>query len=225
MLGWIVWQAYALNSDYNPFSDSEMEQIHASALKNDKQPTIRCITKLTEENVCRFTIYRGDKLLYAEVFDLWFRYSDTYIADLDNNGLEDVVKPHYRSTEKLDDGCELLIFSQYEPGKFARFDMPVERFSPKNVFDMDGDGHREILSCALVEYDQHNYWLYHVWHLEGDRLVCVDAKWDFPRAIRYTQGPNQRPASQSDLAQIVVRAPSIAVTPGKPGTIYKSQGF
>ena len=220
-----MWQAPALDTNYTPFSDAEMVRISASALQSEHHPAIHCITKLTEENVCRFTIYQGERLLYAEVFDEWFRHSNTYIADLDNNGLDDVVKARIRSTSELVDGHELLIFSQYEPGKFARFNLPAERFSPENVFDMDGDQHREILSCDLVEYKQHNYWLYHLWHLDGNRLVCVDKAFDFPRAIRFTSGPNQRPVLADDLAQIVVRAHPISVYPGPPGTRYMSQGF
>ncbi|HQL60976.1 MAG TPA: hypothetical protein PLQ35_01655 [bacterium] len=45
---------------------------------------------------------------------------------------------------------------------------------------------KEIVTCLLVRYDGHNYWVYRYWNLLKGELAFVDDKHSLPHAIRFT---------------------------------------
>ena len=104
-------------------------------------------------------------------------------------------------------GCDLIIFSQYEAGHFAKIILPHERFTNEDICDIDGDKKKEIVNCVLVNYENHNYWVYRCWKLDGKELRNADNAYKFPRAIWFTNKPNNTLVSQDVLNEIMKKYP------------------
>ena len=56
--------------------------------------------------------------------------------------------------------------------------------------DLDGDGVYEIVVCSFQNYKKHNYLLYNLYHLQGNKLVNVNRKFDYPIMIQLLYGDN-----------------------------------
>jgi len=150
------------------------------------------------------------KNVFTETTDIWMTYTKTIVADLDGNGLEDVVKEAYYGTLGLGIGCDLMIFSQHAPGKFSVIVLPSERFSSDDICNLDQQGQKEILTCVLVGCEGHNYWVYRCWHLSGKKVVSVDEQHGFPRAVWFTNKPNHRLVTREHLKTILENYPQIS---------------
>lgn len=87
--------------------------------QNKGKSSIKAEVVRGEDDVICWRIYVNGKLIIQEKYDEWMILSKPIIADLDKNGLDDVVKlePHMNSMST----GELFIFSQYKPGKFFKF--------------------------------------------------------------------------------------------------------
>ncbi len=212
--------AFALDPNYCPFSRAEMKLVKTTRVKNASHSNVAASVIHTGEDTRVFRITIGGTKVYEETVDIWMERTRTIVADLDRNGLEDVIKEVYHGTQGLGLGCELLIFTQYESGKFARILIPSERFTPDDICDLDGDGKKEIVTCVLVKYGGHNYWVYRCWNIPGAKLACVDAKHGFPRAVWFTKKPNQQLIKPDLLQKITDNYPVFSTektkSPNKP---------
>lgn len=206
---------YALDGNYSPFSDAEMKRVKATQIKNAPHTKIIADATYTEDGNCVFRISIEGTPILRETGNNWMMNTKTIVADIDGNGLADVIKEIYPGTQGLGLGCSLLIFSQYERGKFSRIFLPSERFSPEDISDFDEDSKKEIVTCVLVECEDdknkamHSYWVYRCWKLSGTKLVCTDAQHGFPRSIHFTNKPNHERIKLDLLKKIMVNYPTI----------------
>jgi hypothetical protein len=201
--------AKAFDPNYNPYTDKELKQIKATALAPNPKTDVNCIIKITEEGDSKIIIFCKNKSVYEELFNYWFSYMKPIIADIDGNGLDDVVKFYHHGTLGLQLGCDLLIFSQYEKSHFVKLKLPLDRFTKEDICDINNDKKKEIINCVLVNYEGHNYWVYRCWRLEGKILKNIDESTKFPRAIWFTNKPNNTLISPDKLKEIMKNYPAI----------------
>jgi hypothetical protein len=180
----------AVNTFFDPFTKSEQQRRKESHIQHNTESNVQAIV-LQEQNNPMLYLLRvsvgGRPVFEKRPENYWFHVGDPIVADLDGNGLDDVVKNFYPGSQGYSFRCTLMIFSQYFYGKFNEFVLPVERFVENDIFDLDGDGVYEIITSCLVKYRAHNYWVYRCWHVNGQKLVNVDRTYNFPRAILFTK--------------------------------------
>jgi hypothetical protein len=210
ILAWAA-QALALDTNYCPFAEREMLRVSATRTTTATGTSVVSVFAKTSDDTAEFRISVGRTNVVVMPVDIWLEHTKTIIADLDGNGLEDVAKEAYYGSQGLLLGCDLMVFSQYQPGKFALITIPSERFSPDDICDLDGDGAKEIVTCVLVGCEDHNYWVYRCWQLSGRKLICDDKPHGFPRAVWFTNKPNDRLVAHELLLKIMVNYPSVAL--------------
>lgn len=132
------------------------------------------------------------KVKYIEKKRYYPYYSQHIVADIDGNRLADLIFKYWPGSQGLGLGCGIVVYLQRENGNFEKLTLPAERFSPEDIFDIDGDGVFEIVTAELVKYQEHNYWLYRCWHIKDYKITNVDSKFEFPKAIWFTFKPNQK---------------------------------
>ena len=217
----VTWAAAvsALDTKYSPFSEAEMLRIratratsgsgtHSATGKHVAATVVNTASNASCES-WEFRIAVDGTNVFAQATDIWMTHTKTIISDLDGNGLEDVAKEVYHGAQGLCLGCDLMIFSQYAPGKFSVITLPSERFTSDDICNLDNKGQREIVTCVLVGCEDHNYWVYRCWHLSGKKLVSVDQKYGFPRAVWFTNKPNHRLVARDLLTKILANYPYI----------------
>ena len=165
-----------------------------------------------QEGVDRSNHLRRREKVHQDRHPYWFHINKPVIVDLDDNGLDDVMKYYYPGSQGLALGCYLYVYSQIEEGKFVRHKLPAERFSNDDVFDLDGDGKKEFVTCALVKFRGHNYWVYRCWQLKGKAIINVDKDHRFPRAVWFTHKPNRRLVGAKTLKQIMKNYPKLELS-------------
>lgn len=213
LLAIVAWTAptLALDTNYCPFSAQEMLRISSTRTTTETGTSVAAIFARTSDGTTEFRIAVGRTNVVAVPVTPWLEHTKTIIADLDGNGLEDVIKEAYPGTQGLMLGCHLMVFSQYLPGKFALIAIPSERFSSDDICDLDGDGSKEIVTCVLVGFENHNYWVYRCWQLSGRKLISVDNQHGFPRAVWFTNKPNRRRLANDLLMKIMVNYPELTL--------------
>jgi hypothetical protein len=201
---------YATDDKYSPFTSEENNARKSRPANNNTKTEITCKIEDLDNKETHLRIYLEGKLIHDEECDYHIHYSgEPIIADLDGNGLDDIVQNWYRGSQGLLLGCELIVLSQYEKGKFKKYLLPAERFGSNDVFDIDNDGKFEFVTCALVNLDQHNYWVYRCWRIVGDKIVSVDKQCGFPRAIWFTEKPNRKLVDADLLSDIMKNYPKL----------------
>ena len=219
MLTWAA-TASALDTNYTPFAKSEMLRINStrattgigtrSAIGKHVVATIvNAATNVMGES-WEFRIAVDGTNVFTQATDIWMTHTKMIVADLDGNGLEDVVKEVYHGSQGLMLGCDLMIFSQYERGKFSAIKLPAERFTADDICNLDNKGRKEIVTCVLVGNGGHNYWVYRCWNLSGSKLVSVDKEFGFPRAVWFTEKPNRKLVKQDLLEKIIANYPKMS---------------
>ncbi len=203
--------AFALDKDYSPFTVKEMSRVAATRTESETGQNVATSFVRSEECDGEFRIAVGGANVLVQPTDNWSQMTKTVIADLNKDGLEDVVKEVYHGTQGLGLGCDLMLFSQYAPGKFSVITVPSDRFTSDDICDLDKDGQKEIITCVLVMCEGHNYWVYRCWHLTGHELVSVDAKYGFPRAVQFKNKPNHQLVAPELLTQIMANYPDITL--------------
>jgi hypothetical protein len=204
----------ALDANYSPFTQAEILRINATRATSSTgthvvASIVNTTTNASEETPWEIRITVDGTNVFSQAADYWWRHTKTIVTDLDGNGLEDVVKEAYYGSQGLLLGCDMMIFSQYVKGKFAAITLPAERFSSDDICNLDNKGRKEIVTCVLVDYGGHNYWVYRCWNLSGSKLVSVDKEYGFPRAVWFTEKPNHRLVKQDLLAKIMANYPTI----------------
>jgi hypothetical protein len=209
----IAVSAKAFDPNYNPFTEKELKQIKATSLSSNLKSDVNCVIKRTSDSNNRITIYYRGKTVYEELFDYAFSYNNKLIiSDIDSNGLDDVIKYYFHGTLGLGLGCDLLIFSQYEKGRFIKLKIAHERFSKEDICDINNDKKKEIINCILVNCNGHNYWVYRCWRLDGKVLKNIDYTTGFPKAVWFTNKPNNKMVSADLLKEIMKNYPKIEDT-------------
>ena len=219
---WIASSALALDTNYSPWSVSELPQVKATRTVITNGVDVVATVVHIAEDEREFRISVKGSMVYAVPVDIWVERTQTIIADLDGDGLEDVVKEVYHGSQGLCLGCDLMIFSQYVPGKFSVVTVPSERFTTDDICDLDNDGQKEIISCVLVGCEGHNYWVYRCWHVSDRELVSVDKRFGFPRAVWFTNKPNHKLVAHDLLTKIMANYPAITLR-GKDSPKQPSQ--
>jgi hypothetical protein len=227
LIALVTWAAAAsaLDTNYSPFSKAEMLRINATRATagiGTRSATGMHVVATVVNTASNAAVRESWELriavdgtnFFAQAVDFWTTHTETYITDLDGNGLEDVVKQAYYGSQGLALGCDLMIFSQYERGKFSAIKLPAERFTADDICNLDNKGRKEIVTCLLVGYGGHNYWVYRCWNLSGSKLISVDKEHGFPRAVWFTEKPNHRRVPQDLLTKILANYPKIE-EPGK----------
>jgi len=205
----IVSSALAKNEDYDPFTSGELKAIEETK-KIEKSAASKVECQVTWKNSATvLQIYVEGKRVYEDDQSHWFRYGDPVVLDLDGNGLDDVIKNHYPGSQGLGLGCHLYIYSQYEAGRFVKLQLPAERFTNDDIFDLNKDQRKEFVTCVLVKHEKHNYWVYRCWQLKGRQVISVDDEFNFPRAIWFTAKPNKRLVSPEKLKGIMENYPKL----------------
>jgi hypothetical protein len=95
--------------------------------------------------------------------------------------------------------------------KKGKFDMVFFMdFFSGDERDFDGDGKFEIIGRNLIPYNEHNYWLFDLYHYTRGRLVNVSKVYKYPIAIQYLYRDNVIPTnsiSKKKLAQLSAKYP------------------
>ncbi len=121
---------------------------------------------------------------------------DAFVADLDNNGLNDyLVFYTYR-------GCGLGALSNYvelylkqKNGKYRFISYNTMSAGLDDFVDFNGDGKYEIIITDVLMSGGHTYFSYHLYAIKDYKLVNVDAKYTaFPKYVWFTMQPNDKPA-------------------------------
>jgi hypothetical protein len=221
LLAMLTWAATAsaLDTNYTPFAKSEMLRINATRATTGigtrsatGKHIVATIVDTETNGLCEAWALRiavDGTNVFSQALDFWTTHTETFVVDLDGNGLEDVVKQAYYGSQGFMLGCDLMIFSQYEKGKFAAIKLPAERFTADDICNLDNKGRKEIVTCVLVGCGGHNYWVYRCWNLSGSKLVSVDKEHGFPRAVWFTEKPNRRLVKQDLLEKIMANYPTI----------------
>lgn len=218
LLTWAA-TASALDANYSPFTGKEMLLINATratsgigTLSATGTHVVASVINTTPKGESwEFRIAVDSTNVFSQAADIWMTHTKTIITDLDGNGLEDVAKEAYHGSQGLGLGCDLMIFSQYAPGKFSVITLPLERFTADDICNLDNKGQKEIVTCVLVGDGAHNYWVYRCWHLSGSKLVSVDKEYGFPRAVWFTEKPNRKLIKRDLLEKIMANYPNITV--------------
>jgi hypothetical protein len=201
--------SFATDDKYSPFNEEENKARISRGADQSAKSNVTCKIEDLDNEETHLRIYINGILAHDEKCDYHIRYSSKVIADLDGNGHDDVIHDWYHGTQGLCLGCDLLIFTQYEKGKFKKFIMPAERFTPNDVLDIDNDGKLEFITCVLVKFDKHNYWVYRCWRIVGDKIVSADKQCGFPRAIWFTKKPNRKLVDADLLSDIMKNYPKL----------------
>jgi len=134
--------------------------------------------------------------------------SDIYYADVDKNGLPDIVI----RTANLGSGLgtfynHIIILLQTEACKFRRLDFRAFYFDMRDFVDLKGDGRYELLMMSLAELTcsngkLHSFWAYVPYEFKGFNLVMSRNIYpDFPKFIWYTEKPNSLPTDKLSKRQ------------------------
>ena len=195
-------EGLAICSGYSPLSEEETIRSELTGVEAAQASEVSCErTRVDGEwPDGRYKVTVAGQVVCVEKLD---SCTTSVVADLDGNGLDDVSLYVPSRSMGMGLGSQLIVLSHYKPGAFRRLVIPAENFQWKDVFDIDGDGKREILSCILVGYGGHSYWVYYCHRLEGDRILELKEDVGFPRAIWFRKKANKRLVDSGLLASIL----------------------
>lgn len=195
--------ANAVPSNYNALSEKERKAQQEQSIRPPEHTRISYDLVQTGENNDHLAIKIDGKLKYIEKKGFYPKYLDSMVVDIDRNGLDDLIFEYWPGSQGLALGCGIALYLQQQNGDFKKLTLPAESFSPRDVFDIDGDGRFEIVTVQLVNYLDHNYWVYRCWQIKNYEIVNVDERFDFPRAIWFTFKPNQKLVDKETTQEII----------------------
>lgn len=152
----------------------------------------------------RFLIKDGGQILMkVEGFDQPALPSSVYRADLDNNGLDDLMVISWSRGVGL---AVLLgsvdIFMKKAPESYDHIHYESVAAGPEDFVDMDQDGRAEVIMPSYYMGNKHNYFAYAVYEIAGGRLVNVSSRYKgFPKFIWYTHKPNDKQTTHLTKAE------------------------
>jgi len=198
----IVGVANAVPSNYNALSKQERKARQTRCIMPREHTPVSFDLVQMGEDGDHLAIKVDGEFKYVEKKGFYPKYHNSMVADIDKNGLDDLLFEYWPGTQGLGLGCGIAVYFQQKNGDFKKFIVPAERFSPNDIFDIDGDGIFEIVTAQLGKYREHNYWLYCCWRVRPHGIMNADAEFDFPRAILFTSKPNQQLADKETTRNI-----------------------
>ena len=128
---------------------------------------------------------------------------DIYYADLDRNGLFDIVISPANFGSGLGSFYKTaLIHFQTKTGQFRRLEFISLYFDIGDFVDLDGDGKWELLMLQLTQLESldkkvHSYWVYVPYRVDRFNLALDrNGLSDFPKFIWFTDSPNNQPTDK-----------------------------
>jgi hypothetical protein len=136
-------------------------------------------------------------LVEIEGFDYGYRAYGVYEADLNSDQLADLIVFSWAGgTGLAADNGQVDIFLQQKEGDYSSIQYESFAESERDFVDINGDGVFEVIVGSFYFGDARNYFTYSVYEIADNQLVNADAKYPgFPKFIRYTHQPNNKPAS------------------------------
>ncbi len=207
---------FAIMEDYPPFTKKESKPpaISFEDLPDDHREgdwAVKTYEDGSESLMPKATdVYYKGKLIWASESEENQRTWNTRTqyagkADLDGNGVEDIVILTGNTGNTL---CiymnTVTIFLREADGRYNILRMETMSDDAKLDFlDFNKDGKTEFLRCDLVsdieslDGKQHTYWLYTIHEIKGGRFVMNNSLRDgFPKFIWYTRKPNDKPTNK-----------------------------
>lgn len=137
---------------------------------------------------------KGKKRLAVYSFGSFATIETLFVADYNNDGLPDIkfIIPHF-GCGGYNYYCDVVYFLQNAAGslnKVSFSDLLLYDYQNRLERDLDGDGVYEIVVCSFQNYKKHNYLLYNLYHLQGNKLVNVNRNFDYPIMIQLLYGDN-----------------------------------
>ena len=195
-------RAYAYFENYPPFKFSENapEHIQAELLVDYDKPDYRAkdskITAHLNETSDSFDfILKDGDLILASLQERAtpFPYA-VYRADLDNNGLDDLIV--FSSNRGNGLAAHLVVTDLYLKnidGTYQNINYEGLGTEIEDFVDMNKDGKTEIIIMDMYGGEKHNYFSYSVYDIKNARLVNVDGKFKgFPKFIWFTDKKNDK---------------------------------
>lgn len=158
------------------------------------------ITPPDTSGTATIQIYRGlkkqKKLIADYGFGTYTTIESLFVADYNHDGLPDikVILPHF-GCGAFNYYCHVVYFLQNSNGslyKFSFSDLLLYDYQNRPERDLDGDGVYEIVVCSFQNYKKHNYLLYDLYQLQGNKLVNVNRKFNYPIMIQLLYGENYK---------------------------------
>jgi len=201
--------AQALPISYNPLTTDEQKIQQRTRIKPKKKSLLSYSLVQTGSKQDRLEIKIKNQLSYTEKKNFYPKYLNGNMTDIDGNKLDDLIFQYWPGSMGLSLGCGIVLYLQQPSGTFQKLTLPTEQFQLKDIFDIDGDGIFEIITALLVKYNGHSYWLYRCWQIKNHRILNVDEKFDFPRAIWFTHKPNDTLLGEKTTKKILSKSTHI----------------
>ncbi len=119
--------------------------------------------------------------------------SSVYQADLDKNGMEDliVLSSQYRPSGLGGHFGAVDIFLKKAPDSYKHIHYEGFDVGSEDFIDLNHDGKTELIMESFYEGSKHNYFAYSVYEIKNGRLVNANSKYKgFPKFIWYTEKDN-----------------------------------
>ena len=157
------------------------------------------ITAPDTSGTATIEIYRGLKKTKCLAIYGFYGYASIetlFVADYNNDSLPDikVIIPHF-GCGAYNYYCDVVYFLQNANGslnKVSFSDLLLYDYQNRPERDLDGDEVYEIVVCSFQSYKDHNYLLYDLYHLQGNKLVNVNRKFNYPIMIQLLYANNYR---------------------------------
>jgi hypothetical protein len=155
------------------------------------------LDKSSEENVIR--IYKGKNVIQSfksEPVNFYLSYASTYpirVGDLNGDKLPDVKVIYDYHSNGLALSFRLIYLIQDEKGFFQKYsfdNMFEDRIDLER--DFDGDGKFEIQSARLIQQNNHSYWCFQAFQIEGENLTDISDKFHYPIFVQFLKRRNYK---------------------------------
>ncbi|WP_333599484.1 hypothetical protein [Flavobacterium sp.] len=119
-----------------------------------------------------------------------------YVADYNQDGLPDIkfILPFF-GCGAFNYYCPVVYFLQNRDGSLSQVsfsDLLLYDYQNRPERDLDGDGVYEIVVCSFQNYKKHNYLLFDLYHLQGNKLVNVNSKFNYPIMVQLLYKDNYK---------------------------------
>jgi hypothetical protein len=117
--------------------------------------------------------------------DINFTASPIIIDDINGDGLKDIkLTVSYKGCGLASMNVRSIYLFQKQNSLFNKISFLTKLGYENNPErDFVKDGNYEILVMNLVSYGEHNYWAYNLFNYDGDKLINVNQKDDYPILI------------------------------------------
>lgn len=166
--------------------NNEGEKSHITLYKNNKQ-----LIKYTEP----YSIGSGLECNYIAP-----EPQTAYVADYNGDSLNDIkiIIPGNGCCGAYNFYLRVIYLFQKKDGTFIKISFTdlMMLYKPRIERDIDSDGNFEIITQTFQHYGKHNYWLFNIYNFDGEKLVNVNSKHNYPIAIQLLYKDNYQPTKR-----------------------------